>query len=160
MGKLARLVDRNALAAEQPIPYTGMVTEAKPKPSDLDPRPDLEEDHRDWVAVLAKAWQDVDAQGNRPTWGLLHGLRCGGARLEVRQGKRGPHYRLDYEPLLDTWDKDELLREWLEPNRDRIKAALERGLQAKRAVDLQMEQEAARAKRRAAREPEQVSLRF
>src|SRR5690606_1574280 len=142
VGKLARLVDGNALAAEQPIPYTGTVPEAEakpkpkptPKPSDMDPRPDLEEDHRDWLAVL------VMCQHDKQLFGLLHGLRCGGARLEVRQGKRGPYYRLDYEPLLDAWDEDELLREWLKPNRDRIKAALDRGLQAKKTVELQMEQ--------------------
>src|SRR5690606_24990090 len=123
-------------------------------PASLDPRPDLTEDHRDWLAVL------VMCRNDKHLFGILHGLRCGGARLEVREGKRGPFYRLDYEPLLDTWKKDELLREWLEPHRGRIKMALERGLQAKRAVELQMEQEAERAERWSAREPEQVGLRF
>src|SRR5690606_22646860 len=127
MGKLARLVDGNRKQQAD-------AAVAKPRPVDLDPRPDLEEDHRDWVAVLAQAWQEVDAQGNRPVWGLLHGLRCGGARLEVREGARGAYYRIDYTPLLGWWDEGELRQRWLEPYRDRIKAVLQRALEMKRTV--------------------------
>lgn len=132
MGKLARLVDGNTA---QPADVAG----AKPRPVDLDPRPDLEEDHRDWVAVLAQAWQEVDAQGNRPTWDLLHGLRCGGARLELRHTAQGkPFYKLDYMPLLRWWDEGELRRRWLEPYRDRIKAVLQLALETKRAAEAEL----------------------
>lgn len=164
MGKLAQLANPAVSIPKETTPAPSEPAISNPtrpagrvnpaSPASLDPRPDLAEDHRDWLAVLVMCRHD------KQLFGLLHGLRCGGARLEVREGKRGPHYRLDYEPLLDTWDKDALLREWLEPNRGRIKAALERGLQAKKAVELQMEQETERARRLAEREPEQVGLRF
>lgn len=145
-----------------PAEATQIPPENKPKATDLDPRPDLAEDHRDWLAVLVMCRHD------KQLFGLLHGLRCGGTRLEVREGKRGPYYRLDYSALLEEWSEDELRREWLEPNRAAITEALRRGLQAKKTVELQMEQEAAReaereaerARRRAVREPEQVGLRF
>ena len=132
MGKLARLVDGNTA---QPADVAG----AKPRPVDLDPRPDLEEDHRDWVAVLAQAWQEVDAQGNRHLWGLLHGLRCGGARLEVREGARGAYYRIDYTPLLGWWDEGELRRRWLEPYKEAIKHVLQRAMETKRAVEAELQ---------------------
>src|SRR5690606_22170461 len=122
MGKLARLVDGNTA---QPAD----VARTKPRPVDLDPRPDLEEDHRDWVAVLAAAWQDSELHG------LLHGLRCGGARLERRQGARGAYYRIDYSPLLSYWDEDVLRRDWLEPMRGRIKAVLDAGLRLRHEVE-------------------------
>lgn len=125
MGKLARLVDGNTA---QPADVAG----AKPRPVDLDPRPDLEEDHRDWVAVLAAAWQDSELHG------LLHGLRCGGARLERRQGARGAYYRIDYSPLLSYWDEDVLRRDWLEPMRGRIKAVLDAGLRLRHEVEREL----------------------
>src|SRR5690606_10079630 len=132
MGKLARLVDGNTA---QPADVAG----AKPRPVDLDPRPDLTEDHRDWVAVLAAARQDSELHG------LLHGLRCGGARLEVREGARGAYYRIDYTPLLGWWDEVELRRRWLEPMRARIKAALDRGLHIKTDVEREMAVQSTRA---------------
>ena len=98
----------------------------------LDPRPDLTEDHRDWVAVLAAAWQDSELHG------LLHGLRCGGARLERRQGARGAYYRIDYSPLLSYWDEDVLRRDWLEPMRGRIKAVLDAGLRLRHEVEREL----------------------
>lgn len=125
MGKLARLVDGNTA---QPADVAG----ANPRPVDLDPRPDLEEDHRDWVAVLAAAWQDSELHG------LLHGLRCGGARLERRQGARGAYYRIDYSPLLPYWDEDVLRRDWLEPMRGRIKAVLDAGLRLRHEVEREL----------------------
>ena len=99
-------------------------------PYRLDPRPDLAEDHRDWMAVLAVAeTEDLRLHG------LLHGLRCGGARLELRDGAKGPYYRIDYKPLLEVWDEQELRETWLEPHRRQIKQVLDRGLMIKRAAD-------------------------
>lgn len=74
----------------------------------IDPRPDLRQDSTLWQAVLEAA------QGTPEVQGLLHGLRCGGCRLKQRANGS---LRLDYTPLLDVWDEDELRREWLEPNR-------------------------------------------
>ena len=125
MGKLARLVDGNRKQQAD-------AAVAKPRPVDLDPRPDLEEDHRDWVAVLAAARQDSELHG------LLHGLRCGGARLERRQGARGAYYRIDYSPLLSYWDEDVLRRDWLEPMRGRIKAVLDAGLRLRHEVEREL----------------------
>jgi len=86
-----------------------------------DPRPDLEGDHREWSAVLRAAWTTY---GDNAVYGLLHGLRCGGARLETRQNGR---LHLDYTPLLeDGWTKDEMLNEWLKPHTQAIKAIFSR----------------------------------
>lgn len=67
--------------------------------------------------------------------GLLHGLRCGGARLELRDGAKGQHYRIDYKPLLEVWDEQGLRKTWLEPHRHKIKQVLDWGLRIKRAAD-------------------------
>jgi len=101
----------------------------------------LVEDHRDWMAVLAAAQQD-----DKELFGLLHGLRCGGARLEVRVTSQGrPYYKLDYSALLSVWKEDELRRRWLEPMRARIKAALDRGLHIKTDVEREMAVQSTRA---------------
>lgn len=88
----------------------------------LDPRPDLQDDSDLWEAVLEVAKRDPDL------YGLLHGLRCGGAALARRDNGS---LKLDYNPLLDGWQKDRLLAEWLVPNQNKIaavfKAAKERG---------------------------------
>jgi len=44
-----------------------------------DPRPDLTEDHERWIVVLQNAFHSLD--GGK-LWGMLHFLRCLGARLE------------------------------------------------------------------------------
>lgn len=89
----------------------------KPRRTDLDPRPDLAEDHRWWAAVLSLAWHR-----NRELWGLLHGLRCGGARLETHRGRDGREFfKLDYTPLLETWEESELRSQWLEPHREAMR---------------------------------------
>jgi len=81
---------------------------------DLDPRPDLEGDHRRWVTALALAWYR-----NRPLWSLLHGLRCGGARLQLLVDRDGREFfKLDYRPLLEAWDEKELREKWLIPFRE------------------------------------------
>ena len=43
---------------------------------ELDPRPDLFADHAEWVAILDLAHAEGD-----DVWGILHSLRCGGAKL-------------------------------------------------------------------------------
>lgn len=104
----------------------------------LDPRPDLHEDHALWVRVLAAAWQD-----GQELHGLLHGLRCGGARLEMLPYP-GPYWEpptnslstrtlsvprlvLDITSLMQPFGEEEgeaLRRRWLAPMRDRIDRVL------------------------------------
>lgn len=51
-----------------------------------DPRPDLAEDHEIWVRILTEAYWYC--QGNsrlEQLYGSLHGLRCGGARVQEMQ---------------------------------------------------------------------------
>ncbi|HHV55443.1 MAG TPA: hypothetical protein GXX55_08365 [Firmicutes bacterium] len=100
---------------------------------DHDPRPDLLEDHLLWETLLVEAWASAraaPAPGDAAQLaGLLHGLRCLGARLERRPAKSGAHLRLDYRsacgPLKDEetgellWqpDPEELRTRWLEPRR-------------------------------------------
>lgn len=78
-----------------------------------DPRPDLTGDSPLWESVLDQARED------RELHGLLHGLRCGGALLGRRENGS---LKLDYTPLLNGWEKDELLKNWLEPNKTKIAA--------------------------------------
>lgn len=86
----------------------------------LDPRPDLREDSRLWEAVLSAADDPM-------LRGLLHGLRCAGARLERRPSGS---LKLDYRPLLGIWGEEELLRDWLEPNRAGIAATFRRAVRS------------------------------
>src|SRR5690606_13770921 len=110
MGKFAKFAATSGqpTSAEKEKTMSAEATQSppedKPKATDLDPRPDLAEDHRQWVAVLSMAWHR-----DRDLWGLLHGLRCGGARLETRRASDGREmFRLDYKPLLDVWSEQEL----------------------------------------------------
>lgn len=41
-----------------------------------DPRPDKVSDHRHWKKVLWNAWNH-----NKDLYGVLHGVRCGGAEM-------------------------------------------------------------------------------
>lgn len=87
----------------------------KPRPSDLDPRPDLHDDHRLWIAVLTAAWQM-----DKHLHGLLHGLRCCDARLTYQAGR----LKLDYQPVLaesSILDEQRLRSEWLDPRKEQIK---------------------------------------
>ena len=71
-------------------------TPTKPSPTQRpfsDPRPDLAEDRPRWETLLRLAYI-ADKPGL--LFGLLHGLRCGGARLTVQ----GNQWKLDYKPGL------------------------------------------------------------
>lgn len=87
----------------------------------LDPRPDLHSDSFLWQQVL-KVAQETDPFSDTPksVYGLLHGLRCGGAVLEVsEQGK----LRLDYSALVSEgiWTNRDLRGQWLLPAAGAIK---------------------------------------
>ena len=129
MARLARLIAPEVSGPRTTETETAVERELTDLPYRLDPRPDLVEDHRDWMAVLAVAELE-----DSHLYGVLHGLRCGGARLELRRSARGQHYRIDYKPLLGTWDEQELRSRWLEPRRHQIKQVLDRGLMVKRAA--------------------------
>ena len=72
------------------------VTPTKSSPTQRpfsDPRPDLADDRPRWETLLRLVYIE-----DKPSllFGLLHGLRCGGARLTVQ----GNQWKLDYKPGL------------------------------------------------------------
>lgn len=73
------------------------------------PRPDLVSDMRHWKDVLWNCWQlDKDL------YGLLHGIRCGGAQLVLTQSS----FRLQAGEWSETEWQD--IRQRLEPVRDKL----------------------------------------
>lgn len=110
-----KITDRKESAAEEsPPPHASIPAPVHP----ADPRPDIEEDHQLWDAVLRAAW--ARGRGDNPIYGLLHGLRCGGARLTK---KENGSLHMEYEALLKVWEKERILNDWLKPNVVGIKAA-------------------------------------
>ena len=77
----------------------------------VDPRPDLTRDAALWKVVFAAAADDSDL------FGLLHGLRCGGAKIVQRPDNS---LKIVYRPLLPGWDEGELVTNWLMPRRKKI----------------------------------------
>lgn len=78
----------------------------------VDPRPDLREDSFFWRQALRLAYPAADF------FGLLHGLRCGGARLTITE--KGS-FRLDFKQVVDDWPgetMDSFRARWLEPHRE------------------------------------------
>ena len=55
----------------------------------LDPRPDIEADHEDWVDMLQNCLVWAGLKDGKKLWGVLHGLRCGGARIQRVKGELG-----------------------------------------------------------------------
>lgn len=98
----------------------------------LDPRPDLETDAELWAAVLIEAQRsDPYSDDVHSVYGLLHGLRCGGAKLFITDTG---NLRLDYNALVapGLWTNRELRNKWLIPVATTIKrifAKVERRLQ-------------------------------
>ncbi len=87
-----------------------------------DPRPDIWWDSVLWGVVLTIAIQlDTFPNEERSLYGLLHGLRCGGARLVWSKAGR---LRLDYSPLVKSrgWSDSDLRQNWLAPLASAIKA--------------------------------------
>jgi hypothetical protein len=79
----------------------------------LDPRPDLVDDHSEWTALLATQF-GRDADDQHGLYGVLHGLRCEGARLVLDRGR----LRLEAGELGNQYP---LLRNlWLLPRRDEL----------------------------------------
>ena len=80
-----------------------------------DPRPDLKQDHKLWTTLLINAHAiDVNIEG------LLHGLRCLGARLQEHPGHKLQLAR--GEITVQGWE--EIKAGWLTPNREKIVDAI------------------------------------
>jgi hypothetical protein len=76
-----------------------------------DPRPDLKEDSRLWEKVLKKA----ETKDNR-VYFILHGFRCGGAKLEIKDDKVNMKPRIGENYLWQSrkeYNKDR--NQWLMP---------------------------------------------
>ena len=81
-----------------------------------DPRPDLTEDSQLWEKVLRNA-----ATKDNKVYSILHGFRCGGAKLEIKNNKVNMKPRIGEKYLWqsqDEYDKDR--KEWLMPLRESI----------------------------------------
>jgi hypothetical protein len=117
----------------------------------LDPRPDLTEDHKLWVAVLMVAQKIVGKEldilvswgEDRQAWegaaGVLHGMRCYEARLQRR---RGGAFKLNYKPVAQNIANERdcevgeaeryVLETYLEPYKEQIKAIFGRTVELAR----------------------------
>ena len=109
-----------APAQPQPeAPRPGVLPSATPPPPKPtpapDPRPDLTQDHGLWADLLANAGNiDPNVEG------LLHGLRCGGARLQENPGHKLQLARGE----IPAAEWEEIKANWLAPNREKIVEAL------------------------------------
>ncbi|MHB8171247.1 MAG: hypothetical protein ACYDG6_06860 [Thermincolia bacterium] len=80
-----------------------------------DPRPDLQDDHELWVYTLKNAKEKY-----HETYGVLHGLRCCGAKLEET--------KLSLKLLpgnISATDWDAWKPKWLAPIREKLKELFE-----------------------------------
>lgn len=84
----------------------------------LDPRPDIEADHEDWVDMLQNCLVWAGLKDGKKLWGVLHGLRCGGARIQRVKGELG--YKL--LPGNEDWKQEakwqRIRKEYLDEVRD------------------------------------------
>lgn len=82
----------------------------------LDPRPDIKFDHLDWGDMLQNCLVWDGLQDGEKLWGVLHGLRCGGARVQ-----RVPKSEMGFKllPGNEDWKKDadwqRVRKEYLDP---------------------------------------------
>lgn len=75
-----------------------------------DPRKDLVTDHRHWEDVLWNCWHS-----EKELYGLLHGIRCGGAELILTQRS----YKLQQGEWSDA-DWEDIRQNRLSPFKDRL----------------------------------------
>lgn len=92
------------------------------KSSLLDPRSDITSDHHYWEHILtnAKALFDthkpVNNAGETSLFKILHGLRCGGARLE--ETKQAYKLHQGGEDFADSEEWAKIKQRWLNPVKD------------------------------------------
>lgn len=86
-----------------------------------DPRPDLAEDHELWIRILTEAyWYCQGMPSLEQLYGSLHGLRCGGARVQETQAG-------NLKLLPGEWHGDEWKRvtaQYLGPHKEDVKTIL------------------------------------
>lgn len=75
-----------------------------------DPRPDKVSDHRHWKKVLWNAWNH-----NKDLYGVLHGLRCGGAEMVLTAKS---FMLLPGEWKQEEWD--DVKQRYLAPHKDQL----------------------------------------
>jgi hypothetical protein len=132
MGKFRQILDRNKI--QKPLDYSnhGLYTRPEhwPHPVSylLEPRPDLIEDSELWSKqILHNAWQ-LDETPTREYHGLLHCLRCLGARARMtwytENGLKKPWIELSRGEIPEA-EWDEIKREWLGPRREGLEAILD-----------------------------------
>jgi hypothetical protein len=94
---------------ESTNPATGIL------PRHLDPRPDIKADHEDWVDMLQNClvWDGFKANHGgkegygEKLWGVLHGLRCGGARIQrVKSSGSGGGLGYKLLPGSEDWKQE------------------------------------------------------
>ena len=91
-----------------------------------DPRPELVADSLAWAHLLAYA--STDRSDFKGLYGVVHGARCGGARLSFTRGRWRVEPRIDPAELVSIWH-DEAAWEadrgrYLVPHRERLTALL------------------------------------
>lgn len=154
-GEEAKSQTRFPLSQQSPNPQSGLKTpKALSTHADLhalDPRPDLTEDHKLWVAVLMVAQKIVGKEldilaswgEDRQVWegaaGVLHGMRCYEARLQRRNNGT---LKLDYKPVAQNIANERecglaeaeryVLETYLEPYKEQIKAIFDRTIEVAR----------------------------
>lgn len=75
-----------------------------------DPRPDKVSDHKHWKDVLHNAWH-----ADQDLYGVLHGVRCGGAKIALTE--------TSFMLLPDEWEQgqwDDIKRKYLMPHQKKI----------------------------------------
>ena len=97
---------------ESTNPATGIL------PRHLDPRPDIKADHEDWVDMLQNCLVWAGLKDGKKLWGVLHGLRCGGARIQRVKGKLGYKLLPGNEDWKQETDWQRIRKEHLDPVRD------------------------------------------
>lgn len=97
---------------ESTDPATGIL------PRHLDPRPDIKADHEDWVDMLQNCLVWAGLKDGKKLWGVLHGLRCGGARIQRVKGKLGYKLLPGNEDWKQETDWQRIRKEHLDPVRD------------------------------------------
>lgn len=93
--------------------------------ADIDPRPDLREDHHHWTKILINAQAMFDEHkliNGNPTslFKILHGLRCAGVRMEETKQLYKLHPGNEEYNTSEAWEEEK--RRWLDPVKEDLVA--------------------------------------
>ena len=133
------------------------------RPTLIDPRPDHTQDHHYWELILTNAKalfdsnpQPVNNAGKTTLFKILHGLRCGGARLE--ETKQAYKLHPGDEEFADPEEWAQIKQRWLEPVKDDL-VRLFRLCKIGQVVDEELPEEVAKTfKDEHAKEDKQLSF--